>query len=63
MEGGGSDRLIDAVIPWGDVETLASAVGAHHDAGADHVCVQIVADRPAFPLDEYRQLAAALFAR
>ncbi len=63
MDGGGSDRLIDAVIPWGDAMTLASAVGAHHEAGADHVCVQIVADGPAFPLDEYRQLAAALFAR
>jgi probable F420-dependent oxidoreductase len=62
IEGGGSDRLIDAVIPWGDAGTLASAVGAHHDAGADHVCVQIVTGRQACPLDEYRQLAAALFA-
>jgi probable F420-dependent oxidoreductase len=60
--GGGSDRLIDAVIPWGDAETLTAAVRAHHDAGADHVCLQVVADRQDFPLDEYRTLAAALFA-
>jgi probable F420-dependent oxidoreductase len=60
--GGGSDRLIDAVIPWGDAETLAAAIGSHHDAGADHVCVQVVADRGAFPLEEYRTLAATLFA-
>jgi probable F420-dependent oxidoreductase len=61
--GGGSDRLIDAVIPWGDAETIAAAVAAHHHAGADHVCVQVVADREAaFPLDGYRALAAILFA-
>lgn len=61
IDGGGSDRLIDAVIPWGDAETLGAAIGAHHEAGADHVCVQIVADRQDFPLDEYRALAATLF--
>jgi probable F420-dependent oxidoreductase len=58
--GGGSDRLIDAVIPWGDTATVAGRIRQHHDAGADHVCVQIVAGRQGFPLDEYRQLAAAL---
>jgi probable F420-dependent oxidoreductase len=61
--GGGSDRLIDAVIPWGDVETVAAAIHAHHDAGADHVCIQVVADGPDFPLDGYRELAATLFGR
>ncbi len=58
--GGGSDRLIDAVIPWGDAASVASAVRAHHDAGADHVCIQVVADRQEFPLAEYRALAGAL---
>ena len=47
IDEGGSDRLIDAVIPWGDVETIGAAVAAHHDAGADHVCVQVVGDRAA----------------
>jgi probable F420-dependent oxidoreductase len=60
IEHGGSDRLIDAVIPWGDVATIAERVGEHLDAGADHVCLQVVADRPDFPLDEYRALAPAL---
>jgi probable F420-dependent oxidoreductase len=60
IDGGGSDRLIDAVIPWGDPDTVAAAVRAHHDAGADHVCVQVVAEREAFPLDEYGVLARAL---
>jgi probable F420-dependent oxidoreductase len=61
IDGGGSDRLIDAVIPWGDVETLAAAVQAHHDAGADHVCVQVVGEGQDFPLADYRSLAQVFF--
>ena len=61
IDGGGSDRLIDAVIPWGDAATIAAAVTAHHEAGADHVCLQVIADRQEFPLDGYRELARALF--
>ena len=61
IEGGGSDRLIEAVIPWGDAETIAGRVRAHLDAGADHVCIQIVADFHTFPLQQYRDLAPALF--
>jgi probable F420-dependent oxidoreductase len=37
---GGSDRLIDAIIPQGSAEQIAEVVGAHLDAGADHVCRQ-----------------------
>jgi probable F420-dependent oxidoreductase len=61
IEGGGSDRLIEAVIPWGDAETIAGRVRAHLDAGADHVCIQVVADFQTFPLAQYRDLAPALF--
>ena len=60
IDHGGSDRLIDAVIPWGDAATIAGRVREHLDAGADHVCLQVVADRQDFPLDEYRALAPAL---
>jgi probable F420-dependent oxidoreductase len=60
IDHGGSDRLIDAVIPWGDAGTIADRVLEHLDAGADHVCLQVVADRQDFPLDEYRTLAPAL---
>jgi probable F420-dependent oxidoreductase len=58
--GGGSDRIIEAVIPWGNAETIAERVRAHLDAGADHVCVQVVAGGDGFPLSGYRELAAAL---
>jgi probable F420-dependent oxidoreductase len=37
---GGSDRLIDAVIPQGTPEQIAEVIQAHFEAGADHVCVQ-----------------------
>jgi len=37
---GGSDRLIDAVIPQGRAERIAEVARAHLDAGADHVCLQ-----------------------
>ncbi len=40
IDGGGSDRLIDAVIPHGTADEIADAVGAHFEAGADHVCLQ-----------------------
>lgn len=41
---GGSDRLIDAGIAWGDATAIASRVREHLDAGADHVCVQVITD-------------------
>jgi probable F420-dependent oxidoreductase len=63
IDGGGSDRLIEAVIPWGDADTIARRVHEHLSAGADHVCVQVVAAFDKFPLAEYRTLAPALLGR
>jgi probable F420-dependent oxidoreductase len=61
LAGGGSDRLVDALIAWGDEEALAARVQEHRDAGASHVCVQVLTDQsPAFPRDEWRRLAPAL---
>jgi len=37
---GGSDRLVDAIVAWGDDKLIAERIQAHHDAGADHVCIQ-----------------------
>jgi hypothetical protein len=39
---GASDRLVDALFAWGDAEAIRKRVQAHLDAGADHVCVQVV---------------------
>lgn len=57
----GSDRLIDAVIAWGDVDAIVSRVRAHLDAGADHVCVQLRTKSSSDPaIEGYRELAAGL---
>lgn len=37
---GGSDRLVDAIVCWGDEKTIADRIQAHYDAGANHVCIQ-----------------------
>ncbi len=56
----GSDRLIDAVVAIGDVDAIVGRVRAHLDAGADHVCVQVRAERSNEPsVEAYRELAAA----
>jgi probable F420-dependent oxidoreductase len=58
---GGSDRLVDAIVAWGDVSVAADRVRAHHDAGADHVAVQLLAGGVIVPPEEQlRELAAAL---
>jgi probable F420-dependent oxidoreductase len=61
LEGGGSDRLVDAAVAWGDVEAVAARVRAHLDAGADHVCVQVIsADDADVCMPQLRELAPAL---
>lgn len=60
LAGGGSDRLVDAVVGWGDPERVAGRVREHLEAGADHVCVQVVSDGGSFPIEAYRSLARLL---
>ncbi len=60
---GGSDRLIDAVIPWGNATSIAERIREHFDAGADHVCLQVISATGrdgTLPINEYRELAGAL---
>ena len=58
---GGSDRLVDMLVAWGDVDAIRARVQAHLDAGADHVAVQVLTpERGTVPLDEWRELAPAL---
>lgn len=60
---GGSDRLIDAAFAWGDVSSIAGRVREHVDAGADHVCVQVISGRDEdVCLPALRELAGALLA-
>jgi probable F420-dependent oxidoreductase len=55
---GGSDRLVDALVAWGDEATVMARVQEHRDAGADHVCVQVLTDNPmGLALEQWRRLA------
>jgi probable F420-dependent oxidoreductase len=56
----GSDRLVDAIVAWGDVDTIARRVSAMRDAGADHVCVQVIRADDDVPRVDWRELAPAL---
>jgi probable F420-dependent oxidoreductase len=57
---GGSDALIDALVVHGDPATVAAGLTAHLDAGADHVCLQLLRAPDADPLPDLRALAKAL---
>lgn len=57
---GGSDRLVDALVAWGDESAIAARVREHRDAGADHVCIQVVNQDAGAPRDQWRALAPAL---
>ena len=56
------ERLnIDALVGRGDEDAIAARVRAHHDAGADHVCIYVVGGTgEELPLDAWRRLAPAL---
>lgn len=61
IAGQGSDALIDAVVSWGDVDRIAVRLRQHLEAGADHVCVQVVSrDYADVGSDDLRELAPAL---
>ena len=59
---GGSDRLIDALVAWGDLDYVADRIQAHLDAGADHVTLHVL--RPDggtdLPRQQWRELATLL---
>lgn len=60
---GGSDRLVDTLIPWGPLEQVVAGIGEHVAAGADEVAVQVLTgDGSVFPRRQFRELAQALIA-
>jgi probable F420-dependent oxidoreductase len=60
LSGAGSDALIDALVAHGSPAEIAGQLTRHLDAGADHVCLQLVTEEGADPLPSYRALAPAL---
>jgi probable F420-dependent oxidoreductase len=61
VENGGSDRLVDALVAWGNVDAIRARVDAQRTAGADHVALQVVtADPSQLPREQWRRLAQSL---
>jgi probable F420-dependent oxidoreductase len=59
IEDGGTDRLIDHVIPHGSAADVAATVRAHREAGADHVALQALG-ADGVPGEEWATLVEAL---
>ncbi|MEV7469169.1 LLM class F420-dependent oxidoreductase [Streptomyces kronopolitis] len=57
---GGSDRLVDAIVAWGDVDAVRRRVQEHHDAGADHVALQPLAADGGLGIEQLRELGPVL---
>ncbi|MEA2439899.1 MAG: hypothetical protein QOH76_1323 [Thermoleophilaceae bacterium] len=60
LAGGGSDRLVDALVAWGGEDAIRARVQEHRDAGADQVLIQALTAGEGLPRDEWRALAPAL---
>lgn len=60
---GPSDRLVDAIVVRGAVDDVVARVRQHHDAGADHVCIQVLTADLEFPTRAWRDLADAFALR
>ncbi|HVB04888.1 MAG TPA: LLM class F420-dependent oxidoreductase [Acidimicrobiales bacterium] len=57
----GTDQVVDDLVAWGSAADVAERVAAHREAGADHVCIQVLTEDPvAFPHREWEELAAVL---
>lgn len=62
LDDGGSNRLVDEIVSWGDVDAIAVRVQDHLDAGADHVCLQPIGKTPDdLGLSQLSSLAQQLF--
>jgi len=42
ISGDGSDRFVDAMVAWGDLDAIRERIAAHHAAGADQVAIQVI---------------------
>ena len=62
VSAGGSDRLVDAIVAWGDEDAVTARIRDHLDAGADHVALQPCAEGPAQALAWLERLAPAVTA-
>jgi probable F420-dependent oxidoreductase len=61
MRNGGSNRIVDDLVFWGDLESVVKKLRGHLGAGADHVAIQVLGIRPGeSAMPQWRELATAL---
>jgi len=60
LENGGSDEVVDAVVAWGSAAAVSETITAHHEAGANHVSIQVLSESEGVPLAELEELAGHL---
>jgi probable F420-dependent oxidoreductase len=61
LKDGGSAEVVDSLVCWGETGAVNERVPAHLDAGADHVCIQVLTtDNTKFPSSQWQALASAL---
>jgi probable F420-dependent oxidoreductase len=62
LSDGGSNRLVDSLVAWGDLNRVKQRIDAHLDAGADHVAIHVLSgdDATVLPLPALRELATLL---
>ena len=64
ISNGGSDRLVDDLVFWGDLDTIVEKLRGHVDAGADHVSIQVIGIEPGqSAMPHWRRLSEALAVR
>lgn len=61
LAGGGSDRLIDALVVHGDAATVSAGLALHLDAGADQVAINLINPPDEDPVPGFTALAETLF--
>jgi probable F420-dependent oxidoreductase len=59
LSDGLSDRLLDAIIAWGDEAAIARRIQEHLDAGADHVLIQPITSDHLMMRPEPQDVSAA----
>lgn len=58
-----SDRLVDALVAWGDLGAITRRISEHRAAGADQVALTVLSTQPsAVPTQQWRELATAIIA-
>jgi probable F420-dependent oxidoreductase len=61
LAGGGSDKLVDAIVAWGGTSAITSRIDEHRKRGADHVCLQVLrADPKGPPTTDLERIAKAV---